>query len=644
MTERRWTLEDFCLPHAQLASRTPPELTNLIELVEEFHEHWVDPGVQLEDMMAFACERYGLGQDFTYPEFEKAAALRKFQYKQLLHFATEAGMFETDVDTIDKMWSIQRTMSAAAPFCMQAVYFYNTMEGSRNHQVPPMVVEDDTFEEHDPTKLTSFQNLLIRILKRIFIKQFRKSGDGCYEEITSTDGHPTHAYRFVCTIEEEVWSVQKEVSFELWKFFTNPRDNPRAVVDHLIKSSQAEFPILDVGQGHWFSFDDGLYNVRHDLFFYYDQDPVQYAKAMQEARTHPHSYPTPNQNTVAINYFPIKFRDPPTPENVSVDPFSISTPGFEKIFDTQQFDDDTKRWAYLMIGRLFFQCNTLDRWQRVIFLIGGGGTGKTTIAQWLQYVFNKFYSLINSNFEEQFGLGPLCNDRFRICMCTEMGEDIKFKQEEFQICAEGGEQQAAKKGIDSFPYMWKQHMIFCGNQFPRRWKNNGKQISRRAFLLHYKNLVRKSAIDTRMNEQLQADSDRLIRKCTSLYVAMALEHGHEDIEAPGLMPDQVREFMKAFESAIDPLTSFLDCGRFIFDPSFFMPLDEFKREYFEFRKSNGHSTIGWTKDHYQSTFQSWELSTVRRTLEYCGNKRCTDWVVGLVIQTDEEVAEGMQDE
>lgn len=78
----------------------------------------------------------------------------------------------------------------------------------------------------------------------------------------------------------KTWSVQKEVSFELWKFFTNTRDNPCAVVDHLIKSYQAEFPSLDVGSGFWFAFDDGLYNIRHDLFFYYDDDPVQYAKAI----------------------------------------------------------------------------------------------------------------------------------------------------------------------------------------------------------------------------------------------------------------------------------------------------------------------------------------------------------------------------
>lgn len=630
-----WSLNDLIVPFEELAAREPPSEEVLRDLVRQMHQLWVDPDVDMADMFRWSLERYHLDPsgNFTFPDFEANTAIAKYQYKQLLNLVTNAGLFEHDGQLIDDMTTIQHVMSASRKACVEVFVLFNRMEGSRNNAIPPSVVDEDTFENHDPKELTSFQNLVIRILKQLYIKQLRKNGDGCYEQIVTAEGHNTHAFRFVCTIEQEVWSIQKEVSFELWKYFTNPRDNPRATVEHLTKSKQAEFPDIDVGDGHWFSFENGLYNVRHDLFFEYDEDHAAYAKAMQEARGRDEPYPVPDTNTVAINYFPVVFRNPPTPDEPIMK--SVDTPSFDKIFQTQHFDADTCRWAYIMIGRLFFRCNILDRWQRVLFMIGGGGTGKSTIAVWLQYVFANFYSLINSNFEEQFGLGPLCNDRFRVCMCTEMGEDIRMKQEEFQICAEGGEQQAAKKGVDSFPYKWKQHMIFCGNQFPRRWKNNGKQISRRAFLLSFQYLVKKSAIDTGLNDRLRAETDLLIRKCTTLYVQTAMQNATADLEAPGLMPDQVRDFMQSFETAIDPLANFMDVERFEYDPSNFMPLDEFKRHYFDYRKANGFPTVTWTRDHYTYTFKALDVGVVRHTMTYKGRERNTEWIVGLTMREDE---------
>ena len=641
MDTDEWTLDDLKQPHGQIVARGRPTDANLRALASALQDEWVDRTVSIPDLTAWALERYGLDENgvFTVDEFEMAAALRKYQFKQLLRLITEAGIIEDDGELIDRMTAIQRVMHTTHEAVFQNVVLFHRMEPARNVKIPPSVVEEETVEEHDADSLTSFQALLLHILTQMFVRQLRKNGDSCFEEIMTAELHRTHAFRHVCPIQDMVWGVKKEVNFAMWKRFTNPRDNPKAVTEHLIQSSEDEFPSIDVGDGRLFSFENGIYDVRHDLFFAYDDSWAAYAEAMRVARKTAQAYPVPSNGDVAVNYFPIPFRDPPTPDqDPEWDPMDIATPTFEKMFDTQQFDADTRRWAYLMIGRLFFLCNTLDSWQRALFLIGGGGTGKSTIALWLKYVFRNFYSLINTNFEEQFGLGPLCDDRFRLCMCTEMGEDIKMKQEEFQICAEGGEHQAAKKNKDSFPYQWKQHLIFCGNQFPRRWKNNGKQISRRAFLLHFRHQVPKDSVDTQLIRRLEGETDQLIRKCVCLYVRMATAHPTADIEKPGLMPQQVRDFLNVFEAAIDPLMSFLQTGRFVTGPpaaARYMLMDDFKSDYFEYRKANGFGTEKWTQEHYGSTFSALNIAVQRDTRDVHGRPKTANFLIGIDVADDE---------
>ena len=293
----------------------------------------------------------------------------------------------------------------------------------------------------------------------------------------------------------------------------------------------------------------------------------------------------------------------------------------ERILDAQKLDEDCKMWVYIMLGRLFFRCNEMERWARCFFVVGAGGSGKTSISKWVCHCIPpQFVSFISSNFEEQFGLGPLCDDRFRVSICTELTADIKLKQDEWQICVEGGTLQVAMKNLNSFPYEFKQHMLMTGNQYPKKWVNNAKQISRRAFLIVFGYLVPKHLVDTQLSKKLEEETDMLMRKCTALYVRTALRHPTADLEAPGLMPQQVRDFIKReMETSMDPLASFLDDGILEFDPQFCLPLDEFKREYFEFRRSNGLGIQAWTRDHWSSSFQSRGLG-----VQFLQNKECAN--------------------
>ena len=305
------------------------------------------------DPVRWTLDRYGLDEgQFDVSDFETAMLRRKYQYKRLLQMLDTRGMLD-DGALVDAMTAVQRVMNAAHHSCFELFVLFNRMEGVRNVRIPPTVTDEETLDSHDPEQLTSFQRLLLYILKRIEVKKYRKCGDSCFERLLSPEGHNTRAYVYACSIQDVVYEVQKELNFQMWKFFTSPRDNPKAVHEHLCKSKQAEFPELDVGEGCYYAFADGIYDVLRDLFFVYEEEPhwPAYAKAMQEARgissaggegegeeeeVHPsrRPYKWPTDESVCLNYFdmPFRFRIRPTdPDVADFDPFSIPTPTLEGI-------------------------------------------------------------------------------------------------------------------------------------------------------------------------------------------------------------------------------------------------------------------------------------------------------------------------
>ena len=634
----RWVAARLNDAREDIRARPLPTPAEVRGMADELYAEWVDPDVGVEALTPWTLERYGLDVDrvaeVTTDEVEHGIQRRKYQFKTLVGFCHELNLFYDDGELKDRMRAIERVMDASYQACLHTFLLFTRLEETRPAVFPPTVEGDghETLTDHDASKLTSFQSLLLHLLKLIEVKRYRKCGESCYQQVYTPLGHATQAYAFACSIKDMVYSVRKEVDFAMWKIFTMPRDNPRAVHEHLIESKQEEFPEVDVGDGYYFAFEDGIYDIRRDLFFVFGDDWEAYASAMWAARRDAGrgvalpeedeargTYAWPTRDSACVNYFEQPFRFRIRPQDVAAgggegggddddDPMRIPTPTFDQLLNTQRFDDEMKRDLYMMIGRTLFLTNTLDRWQRALMLIGTGGTGKSCIANWLMHVIPpQFYAIINSNFEEQFGLGGICKKEKRLCVCTELTEDLRFKQEEFQICCEGGELQVAKKGVDSFPFQFRMPLIFCGNQYPRKWKNNGRQISRRTFLAVFRYTVPKEQVDTEFSKRICGETDVLLRKCTQVYVRKTQANPGKDLEAPGMMSAQARSFLTYMEAAIDPLTAFLESDAVERKGDGFILFDDFKRLYSDYRRSNGFPLVPLTRDHFMTVFQSYNI-------------------------------------
>jgi len=685
--EEAWSLGDLIVPQDELRSRPLPSPSVARDLASALTNEWLDDSLGIHEVVSWAIERLGLSDvgDFSFDDFEAAYRRRVLQYKHLLWILNQQSMMDDDGDLVDAMAQIERAMAAARQTCFAAFLLFNRVEATRSMRIPPELTDDDTVFRHDEASLTSFQQMLLSILERIEVKGLLKCGDSCFTRVFTKSGHQTLAYRFARTIKDEVYTVQKEVDFKMWKLFTNPPHNPKLVLEHLKESTQSEFPVFDVGAGHYYSFDNGVYDIRFDLFFPYE---TKHAWLTQAAQVHAKrlaaakgfladaeaaiadedgevpdtvrrtlrqwevvvrdmgdAYPHPTGETVCVNHFTTEFRFDILGEDAfAYDPECYQGDELDRLYEHQQFERETVVFAKLFLGRLLFPPNVLERWAKALVLLGRGGTGKSTAAKFIMHVVPPhFHSLMNSNFEEKFGMSAILGEEKRLCVCEELTQDLTVKQEEFQIFAEGGTINVAEKGVTARPREVKQHLLMCGNQYPRRWQNNGRQITRRCMLFRFDHHVREK--DTGLLDRMRANTDVLLRQCVTLYVKYAAIFADVDIQCPGILPDQMEDFLRGMEDGMDPLTAFIHSGAFDISNSnsgdFHMPMRDFKEEFVKFRRDNGHAATPWTTDYYTTTFQDNGLLVVsgqQGTYVYKGQRVNGDVIVGIrPVAQDEDV-------
>ena len=103
-------------------------------------------------------------------------------------------------------------MRSARKFITQAVSVHHRLLGTRRAPRQGGARRGGALDNCDEGSLTSFQLLLLHILQQIEAKRYRKCGELLHGD---QDGERPRdkAFRFVCTIEDVVHGVQKEVDF-----------------------------------------------------------------------------------------------------------------------------------------------------------------------------------------------------------------------------------------------------------------------------------------------------------------------------------------------------------------------------------------------------------------------------------------------
>lgn len=197
-------------------------------------------------------------------------------------------------------------------------------------------------------------------------------------------------------------------------------------------------------------------------------------------------------------------------------PLHIETPTFERVFDGQDWDIDTRLVFYALCGRLLFEVNTFDGWGVIMVLAGATRAGKSTLIEAvLEALFpdrNKV-GVWSSNSEKQFGLMGLV--RKFVVVCEEMRGDMRnWDVGQLKAMATGNSTSVARKGIEAWTGPWTAPMLFTTNDDITHPDKSGALAMRMAMFVFAHSIQHQ---DTRLPQQLRGEYSAFLVKSLRCY-------------------------------------------------------------------------------------------------------------------------------
>lgn len=273
-------------------------------------------------------------------------------------------------------------------------------------------------------------------------------------------------------------------------------------------------------------------------------------------------------------------------------------PNFKSILDNQEFTKEVQFYMCVFIGRNLYDVKDLDAWQVFMYLLGQGGSGKSTI---VDKVISNFYESedvkqLSNNIERKFGMKPLANAF--IVTAPEIMDNFKLEQTEWQLMVEGASNTYAEKNKNSETVTWKAPVPMAGNTLPD-FKNNSGQVSRRLVVWRFWKRITKT--DTQLDKKLEKEIPIIMKLCCNAYLLTVNKF-------PGKSPHQF--LPKYFEQtrsdmneSSNSLISFLKSGNVRIGSEFYVTEKTFKLHFNEYCKENNIKKEKFDIDFYTTPFQ-----------------------------------------
>ena len=442
-----------------------------------------------------------------------------------------------------------------------------------------------------------FQKLIFKMFYYFECHNYRKVDDWIYEQITTNEGYCSHAWkpkRPIIDVIHEQCALTSEISN--WLLFTTTKDMDNQLRDYFTKTRDKRFPALEKNR-HVFSFTNGIYfsiqseakGLEHlhvpdkytDLFIKYDSEEYRYL----------------DTSIVSCKFFDQEFTC------ADEDDFNnIDTPALNSIYEYQELDPEVVKINQMMLGRMLYNVSQLDNWQVIPFLIGQGGTGKSTINN----VVRKFYQhenigILANNYQKLFGLSDIY-DKFAF-IAPEIKKDWGIDQAEFQEMVSGGKVNVNIKHKQSVVVEWKAPGLLAGNENPG-FVDNASSIQRRVVVTRFDKRVENG--DPFLDKKLGREIDRILRKCNLLYLHHVNLYRKSDIWK--WLPQYFIDTQKMMASASNALYAYLDSDILELKEDNLMPMDEFFKRFNIFCTENNFKKPMINIDFYKSPFQKFKIT------------------------------------
>ena len=459
-------------------------------------------------------------------------------------------------------------------------------------------------------ELNPQQQLILTTLNKLSIHNLRKCDDKVMQAVYTKDGHYTNAWKEKCTIVEYVRDgITPEVHYEQWCLLTSGNDIDEKVAKYLMNNKNHQFPEVRKNR-NVFAFSNGIYHI----------DARENGQWVDKF----YSYTDP----VPGDLVACKFTDAPLEFYDSDDPAKIPTPYLDSVLQFQKFIPEEIEVLYVMIGRMLFDIKEHDNWQVMLFFLGLGGTGKSTI---INHVLKALYDLedigiIANNTEQQFGLGPL-KDKF-IILAPEIKSDFKLEQGQFQSMVTGDGMSISEKHKSAKTiYAWTPQCAFAGNQTPN-WDDNGGSVQRRMLVFRFDQFVKDG--DMFLGEKIEKEYPNILVKAVKSYMRFAEKNGAKNIWT--VLPKKFIESREELACSTNPLEAFLLSDDVKKGEHYYCERNDFL---YHFRKFADvmKKPFPWKKETYSGPFQTHNVTM---------HKALREWPLGSGVMKNVNYMFGVQ--
>ena len=461
-------------------------------------------------------------------------------------------------------------------------------------------------------KNTPFQALILFVLQRLMEQKYRRRDDSCYEMVIH-NGRFVAAWRKVCSLRDfVVHETRKDIEPEFYRHLISSQNLCDLVVRHVIDSKHVEFPDLCVDE-NLISWHNGLYNVKHNVFFPFDvEDKWPSLASAVEAERKASGWDCELQvpSSYACHFTNMTFRDVRHHEPVVKE--------IHKMIEGLGVSNPT--WFCAMMGRLLFPINTLDRWQVMLYLRTSCDADSSAFKTFLD-IFTACVGESISSISSGTTLEHV-KDR-RVCIAL-MRDMPPLEQGDWQL-AVCGEHVCLTSGGKPTSFEWTSHILGVGPTLI--YKNDAKTVDRRIVMFDITETNSDALLQFR--EFVIANADVWLQTITSAYLTMAHEYGRQDLWQSDALPPDMHSMRSVVRELSDPLHSCITSDMFVLDPNLYMPLHDFKLIYYEYRRSRNLPQQRWVMQHWQATFHDLQLTIEKMQKEYDGAKSTTDWICGI---------------